>query len=912
MKNLKLIPIAIIGVLLILSISPGLSPVSGTNDDIFVEPPSIEYGNGIVVIKGTLANYNSSSTLLVEICTHSGDSKIKSYASTDDGSIYERFRTGYLTKGDYLIKFTYATLLHQSICENIQFTVENETEEIPVTGVILDKTELTLAVGENQRLNADIEPATASNPGVFWNSSNPSVAKVDNTGLVTAQSPGTAVITVTTEDGGKIATCNVTVSGSTTVSITLSDSTKSIYNNGEGSRLSANLLGVSASYLTWISNDPDIVQFLVGTSFKDTISGISSVTIIGLATGKTTITVTSPNASATCEVTVSEKPADLNKEWYYFYICFKEDSEAADGTKFAADAEKGFWLAGYGANAAEALENACNENGIQIMLITKGALKGWLGTFFGLGDVQLSGGMWKYWSQYKWTGPDFSSGGSWSYNNSSLGWYDQGGTFALVRQTTSVDGASANIGVAASDVPLELRHDTDVITVTYNTNGGSAENFTEKVKKGVAVDLSKSAGTREGYEFKGWAKSSGALTALSSLTAGDQDLTLYAVWISESAEVTVTNNPDGSQTVTIVDEKQNEDGTVMAVTESTTTKENEDGSKQVTVAKTETVKDGDGNTKSSLEEKSKETIAADGSFTKQTDTIVKDAEGNSLEETTSLAIDDKTSGVVTSTEIKKDAAGVTSSSTSKVSVETTEGKLSVDSAVIDAALQQAEEAKKLAAEKEVEIAHTLEIESTGNASAEATTAELLNDSLSKLAEADISVKLKTEVAEIELPPEVTKNLVAQGGEKVSVTLAKADVRSLNEKQQAAVGDALVFDFAIKSETTDIHELGGNIRITVPYELKEGEDPAKITVWYVDDLGNIVKKDSVYDAETKTISFTTNHLSFYFVKEDLSIEPTPEPVPNGGNNNTLYYAAAIIAVLAILAVLYIVLRKKNKL
>lgn len=95
-----------------------------------------------------------------------------------------------MTKGDYLIKFTYATLLHQSICENIQFTVENETEEIPVTGVILDKTELTLAVGENQRLNADIEPATASNPGVFWNSSNPSVAKVDNTGLVTAQSPG--------------------------------------------------------------------------------------------------------------------------------------------------------------------------------------------------------------------------------------------------------------------------------------------------------------------------------------------------------------------------------------------------------------------------------------------------------------------------------------------------------------------------------------------------------------------------------------------------------------------------------------------------------------------------------------------------------------------------------------------------
>lgn len=42
-------------------------------------------------------------------------------------------------------------------------------------------------------------------------SSNPSVATVSDNGLVTAVSEGTATITVTTEDGQKVATCTVTV-----------------------------------------------------------------------------------------------------------------------------------------------------------------------------------------------------------------------------------------------------------------------------------------------------------------------------------------------------------------------------------------------------------------------------------------------------------------------------------------------------------------------------------------------------------------------------------------------------------------------------------------------------------------------------------------------------------------------------
>ena len=917
MNRLKQFQILAVGILLFACLSPGSCQASGVSeDDIFAETPSITYANGVTIIEGTVNNYiPNSSLLLVEICKKSGNRISLSYIDLTDAKFKEPLRTGILQKGEYQVNFTHAKISHTSTYATLPFTVDKESEEIAVTGVTLNKSELRMLVGDSERLSAEIEPATASDPSCTWNSNDSSVAKVDkNTGVVTAVSAGSATITVTTNDGNKTASCNVTVSdNSSTGSITLSNAAMTIHNNGEGSKLSASISG-SGSDLTWITSNSDVVSFLVGTSFTSTVSGTASVTLVGLETGSATITVSSPTASATCEVTVREKPTDTSKEWYYFYIQFKEDSSAASGTKFAADAEKGFWLAGYGINAADALESVCKENGIEIMLVSKGSLRGWLGSFFGLGDVSQSGGDWKYWSQYKWTGANFSSSGSWSYNNSSLGYYDTGGTFALVRQITSVDGASAGISVKASDCPEGLRHDDSSVAITYNTQGGSVTSFTEKVKKGDPVDLSKSAGTKEGYKFQGWNTSSSALTGLSSLTASS-DMTLYAVWIPESAEVIVTTNPDGSQTTTIKDEKQNEDGTTSSIIQSTTVKENEDGSTKTSVEKNETIKDSEGNVQFVVDEKSDESVSADGSVNKQTEKVVKDAEGKSLEETTTLKMTDTTTGVSTSAEIKKDSAGNTeTSSISQVKIESTDGVAEINPSMIETAINQAERVKSIAAEKDVEIKHVLEIETKADQTAESSTVEMSAESLSKISDADVKLKLKTDVGEIEIPSEVAKNLSSGEMEKVSLGISKANKEELNDKQQQAVGDSPVFNISAKSDETEIHELGGTVKITVPYELREGENPTKIAVWFIDELGNIVKNISEYDEETKTVMFETDHFSLYFIKEDLS-----DPAPIGpsdddkkGGSNTVYYVAAVIAILAVIALALVILRKKNKL
>ena len=82
---------------------------------------------------------------------------------------------------------------------------------VPVTGVTLDKTSVSLTVDGTTTLTATILPANATNQSLTWTSSDETVATVDSAGVVTAVAVGTATITVTTEDGGKTATCVVTV-----------------------------------------------------------------------------------------------------------------------------------------------------------------------------------------------------------------------------------------------------------------------------------------------------------------------------------------------------------------------------------------------------------------------------------------------------------------------------------------------------------------------------------------------------------------------------------------------------------------------------------------------------------------------------------------------------------------------------
>ena len=170
---------------------------------------------------------------------------------------------------------------------------------VSVAGVSLDKTEIVLVEGSNQTLTATVEPTNATNKGVTWSSSNNEIATVNN-GVVTAVKEGTATITVTTAEGGKTATCKVTVNAPQTkpvTNVTLEPNTLTL-EVGKSETLTAKVEPSDATNqnVKWESNNPDIVT----VEQDGTVRAVSA--------GEATIKVAAQDGSgqyAECKVTVS-------------------------------------------------------------------------------------------------------------------------------------------------------------------------------------------------------------------------------------------------------------------------------------------------------------------------------------------------------------------------------------------------------------------------------------------------------------------------------------------------------------------------------------------------------------------------------------------------------------------------------
>lgn len=179
------------------------------------------------------------------------------------------------------------------------FTDTYDVSVIPVavTGVSLDKSSAGMIVsGDSLTLIATVLPDDAANKNVSWTSSNPSVADVDASGTVTALAEGTATITVTTEDGSKTATCEITVSPKEipVTGVTL-DKEEAELKVGESLALTATLEPSDANTgtgISWSSSDPAVATVEDGA-------------VTAVAGGTATITVTTEDGiTASCDVTV--------------------------------------------------------------------------------------------------------------------------------------------------------------------------------------------------------------------------------------------------------------------------------------------------------------------------------------------------------------------------------------------------------------------------------------------------------------------------------------------------------------------------------------------------------------------------------------------------------------------------------
>jgi len=178
--------------------------------------------------------------------------------------------------------------------------------------VMIEPNTATIIIGETLYLDAKVLPDNAVNRRVTWISSNPDVASVNSYGRVKGVFEGTAIITVTTVDGGKTDTCEVTVTSDSMVqpeSVIIDPIAISI------SVGKSELLSVTFDPLN--TTDKDVIW----SSSNSAIAGVNSSGLVtGLAEGRATITVTTVDGrkSDTCTVDVIKDTSPAGTPMLYF------------------------------------------------------------------------------------------------------------------------------------------------------------------------------------------------------------------------------------------------------------------------------------------------------------------------------------------------------------------------------------------------------------------------------------------------------------------------------------------------------------------------------------------------------------------------------------------------------------------
>ena len=146
-----------------------------------------------------------NGTFTFNVKANPGDYRIGEITLTD----------GTLTQKVFVVQDGTVSTPPPTVIEKIvEKIVEKEVppREVPVSSVKLNKPSLMLENVKTAQLKATVTPANATNPFLYWQSSDPFIASVDGSGLVTIHKKGKATITVKATDGsGKSASCEVEV-----------------------------------------------------------------------------------------------------------------------------------------------------------------------------------------------------------------------------------------------------------------------------------------------------------------------------------------------------------------------------------------------------------------------------------------------------------------------------------------------------------------------------------------------------------------------------------------------------------------------------------------------------------------------------------------------------------------------------
>ncbi|MCI1959645.1 MAG: S-layer homology domain-containing protein [Clostridia bacterium] len=161
--------------------------------------------------------------------------------------------------------------------------------------------------------------------------------------------------------------------------------------------------------------------------------------------------------------------------------------------------------------------------------------------------------------------------------------------------------------------------------------------------------------------------------------------------------------------------------------------------------------------------------------------------------------------------------------------------------------------------------HTLEIKVSGSSSDISTV--ISNAALENITNSGItSLNIDTPVGSVAFNSTALESIEENAGDNVGISISKADTSSFSSEERAEIGDRPVYELTLTSNGKTISDFGdGTATVSIPYTLKDGENPSEIVVYYVADSGDLITvPDCVYDASTGMVTFKTTHFSNYMI------------------------------------------------
>ncbi len=189
----------------------------------------------------------------------------------------------------YAVKEGTATITASAGGKSATCSVKVSSKIVAVTSITLDKTSLSMQVGETETITAIVSPDNATDKTVEWGSSDVAVATVAD-GIITAKKSGEA--TITAKSGSCIAECKVTITVSAE-SVTLDKTSLSL------------AIGESATLTATVKPDDATDKTVIWSSSDESVARVDNGKVTAVKSGKATVTAKCGVKTAECAVTVT-------------------------------------------------------------------------------------------------------------------------------------------------------------------------------------------------------------------------------------------------------------------------------------------------------------------------------------------------------------------------------------------------------------------------------------------------------------------------------------------------------------------------------------------------------------------------------------------------------------------------------